>query len=60
MKISEVTYSRGATINTGNFNSARVDISASARIDDDPDGAFDRLKEWVDRRVAAEVSKHAK
>lgn len=60
MKIREVTYSRGETINTGNFNSVRLDFSATAVIDDGEtaDEAHAKVREFVLAKVTAEASKH--
>lgn len=62
MQITSITYNRGATINTGNFNSVRVDISATAEVPEGeaPDDAMERLKDFVEDKVRAEVGRHAR
>lgn len=37
MQVKIITVTRGATINTGNFNSARVDVSMTAELNGDRD-----------------------
>ena len=60
MKIREVTYSRGATINTGNFNSVRVDVSATVVVEEgeDAETVYQRAKDFVMAKVQAEVAKN--
>jgi len=60
MKIREVTYSRGETINTGNFNSVRVDVSATAPVDvhEDEEIVFQEVREFVLAKLHVETSKH--
>lgn len=56
MKITQITYARGATVNVGNFNSIRFDISVTVSIDaDDADAKYEAARDWVDRRLAAQV-----
>ena len=57
MKITQITYSRGATVNGGNFNSVRFDISATVEIEaaDDADAKYEAVRDWVGRRLQAEV-----
>lgn len=60
MKITTITYSRGETINTGNFNSVRLDIAATATIDEaeSAEDAYAKVREAVNSKIAAEVAKH--
>lgn len=62
MKIVELTYSRGETINTGNFNSVRLDISATVRPDEgeSPEEVYAKARDAVNSKVAAEAAKHRK
>ena len=57
MKVTALTYARGATVNTGNFNSARFDISVTVALEDSDDHAavYEKAKSWVGRCLAAEV-----
>ena len=57
MKMQAMTYSRGATINQGNFNSVRFDISVTVALDDGDDQAasYEKAKAWVGKCLAAEV-----
>lgn len=57
MKITSFSYARGATINQGNFNSARFDISVTVALDpeDDRAVAYDKAKAWVGKALHAEV-----
>jgi hypothetical protein len=60
MKIREIHYARGATINVGNFNNVKVECGASVEIDegDDADKIFDKLRAWVEARVADEARRY--
>lgn len=62
MKITTVTYSRGETINTGNFNSVRLDVSATAALDEteSAEEAYAKVRDTVNSKVAAEAAKHRK
>lgn len=57
MKFTSITYARGATINRGNYNSERYDISATVEIDpgEPEDFAYGRLAEWVRAKLAREL-----
>ena len=53
-----VKYSKGRTINPGNFESIRIDIGLELECDEaDLDDAFNRIKLWVLNRLAAESTK---
>jgi len=60
MKITDITYARGATINTGNFNSVRLDVSVTAHVDEgeEPETVYARIRDTVNSKVAAEAAKH--
>lgn len=62
MRITEITVSRGETINTGNFNSVRVDVSCTCSIEegDIAEDAYAKIRDAVNSKVAAEVAKHRK
>jgi hypothetical protein len=62
MKFREIHYARGATINVGNFNNVRVECSASVTLDpaDDEAAAFTKLRDWIEKRVAAEARRYTK
>lgn len=57
MKLSQITFSRGATLNRGNFNSERIDIGATVEIDpgESAEEAFTRLAKWVRAKVSDEI-----
>jgi hypothetical protein len=57
MRVKQLSYTRGATINIGDFESVRVDVSATADLDDGEvfDTAYAQLKETVDDAVREEV-----
>lgn len=62
MKVTSFSYARGATINQGNFNSARFDISVTVALDDGDDQAasYEKARAWVAKCLAADVkSLHA-
>lgn len=60
MKIKQITYGRGETVNTGNFNSVRVDVSVTADIEDgdSPEEVYAKVRDAVNSKVAAEAAKH--
>ena len=46
----------GATVNLSNFNSGRISVSITYPCDPkDVDEVYPKLKNWVDKRVGAEV-----
>ena len=56
IQFESVTFSYGATVNMGSFNSVRVDVSMTAKlyegeIDDAYQTVMDRVKEKVDIEV---------
>ncbi len=57
MKITKVTYSRGMSVNVGNFENVRIDISMEAEIGNSPsyNDALQDLKGIVDDKVRQEV-----
>ncbi len=61
MTIVEIRYAAGRTINTGNFESTRVDISATVRLADDDDEsgeqAYESVREFVETRLAQEEAR---
>ena len=62
MKIQTITYARGATINQGNFNSSRFDVSVTVELDaeDNAAAAYDKARAWVSERIKAEVQQLGK
>jgi len=57
MKITKVTYHRGITLNVGDFESVRVDIEATAEVEDGEsfDDCYNSLKDQVDDAVREEA-----
>ena len=56
MRIKKITYSRGMTVNVGDFESVRVDIAAEADIGDSPYAeALAELRGLVDADIRSEV-----
>jgi len=59
--MARVKYNKGRTINIGNFESIRVDVGIelemAASDGREIDATFDRLKAWVDKRIATEVAR---
>ena len=54
----KVTYSKGRTVNLGNFESLRVDIGIELECQDgEEDETFKRLKAWIDAKLAKESGK---
>ena len=57
MKITELTVSAGRTVNLGNFESLRVDVSARATVDenDDPNALRAEMSAWLKGHVRSAV-----
>lgn len=57
MYIQEITCSMGRTINSGNYESIRVDVSGSARLaeDEDIEGASAALQAWVKKELTQAI-----
>lgn len=57
VKIKEITYSRGATVNRGNVNNERIEVSVTAQVEGDepPDEVFSRLRTWAKAKIAADM-----
>lgn len=56
--IKEITYTRGATMNRGNFNSERIDLSITVEVDArDPEAVYQQAREWVTARVAQDMKR---
>lgn len=52
-----VMVKAGATVNLGNYESARVDVSLSYPCrTEEVDATFDKVKKWVDKRVGEEYA----
>ena len=57
-EMARIKYSKGRTVNLGNFESLRVDIGIELDcLLDLADEVYDKLKVWVDRRVQAETGR---
>lgn len=53
----KVSYTKGRTINTGNYNNTKVEIGAEIQCDEDETSAeiaFQRVKTWVENRLMNE------
>ena len=57
MQITEIRVAKGRTVNLGNFESGRVDVEVSARVDatDDIDLAYSTLVVMVDNKLSEQV-----
>lgn len=56
VKIKEITYSRAATVNRGNYNNERIEVTVTAQIDGDaPDDVFEKLRSWAKAKIAADM-----
>ncbi len=56
MTFKEITVSVGRTINLGNFESLRVDMSATATVDGDaPEEVEHNLTDWLQGRCRAAI-----
>lgn len=54
-----ITYARGVTLNIGDFESVRMDLSASAELDDGEsfEDAYAALKEKIDATLRQETAR---
>lgn len=57
MRVTKITYRRGLTLNIGEFESVRVDVEATAEVDDEETfaDAYAALKDSVDGEVREEA-----
>lgn len=56
VKMTSLTYTRGATVNRGNFNSDRIDISVVMEIEDEnPDEVYAKARDWVKAKLKADL-----
>ena len=58
--IKTITISHGATVNLGNFNSSRCDVSMTAEVGADVDNAYAALDTLVKTKLLAEVEAYSK
>lgn len=59
IQFESVTFSYGATVNMGSFNSVRIDVSMTAKHTGDPDAAFQAVMDKVKEKVEIEMAKLA-
>ena len=52
MQITTVSY--GLTVNLGNYESARLDATATIGPNETPDEALDKLRSWVNGQASKE------
>lgn len=57
MIMKEITFNMGRTINTGNYESVRIDVSGAATVaeGEDAEAAMDALQVWVRKQLAAAI-----
>jgi hypothetical protein len=60
LTVRKVTITHGMTVNLGNFNSARVDISMEGEVSGDLEAAFAELSKKVKEKLIAETEEHLK
>ena len=53
MKLLRVT--KGATVNLGNYESARVEVSAEADPDGENEDTLTELTEWIDNFLTVQI-----
>ena len=53
MRIKTITVSRGVTINLGNYESARLDVSVAFELDetDEPDEVYQKASDFIDQKL---------
>ena len=56
-QIKEITVTRGGTINKGNFNNIRFEVTATVEVapGDDADKVFEKTRAWVHERAKREA-----
>lgn len=56
-RITQIIYSRGASVNRGNFNNERIDTSVTVVVDEgeDPEAVYSRARDWVLKKVQADM-----
>jgi len=59
VQFESVTFSYGATVNMGSFNSVRIDVSMTAKHTGDADAAFQVVMDKVKEKVEVEMAKLA-
>lgn len=57
LNIRELTYTRAATVNIGNYESRRIEITATIQIDkeDDEENKYASLRTWVLNKLQADI-----
>ena len=56
MNIKEITYSRTAKINTGNYENRDITIGVVVQVDGkEPNDVFEQTKMWVEQRINHDV-----
>jgi hypothetical protein len=62
MSTKSITYSAGETVNMGNFNSIRRDVSVTRDIEpgEEPEEAWKKLQEAVDNKLQVQLRKAGK
>lgn len=62
MVFRKMHFTRGATINCGNYNNIRIEFSAEVEVPEgeDPEACFEKLRDYVTAKVKAEVARNGK
>lgn len=57
MKVREITVAVGRTVNLGNYESARVDVSVTVEVPpgEDADLVFTEAYKWVDAKLEKRI-----
>lgn len=57
-----IRYSKGVTLNTGDFNSVRIDVSLEGEPmgDETHSQAYNRIKDWVESRLLSDIDEEMK
>ncbi len=57
MKIKTITVGRGLTINLGDYESARLDVSIGIDLDDgdDPDEVYQMASDFIDQKLEQDM-----
>lgn len=58
MEYTELTFTMGRTINAGNYESVRVDVSGSVRLaeGEDKDAAMASMQTWVKEQLTKAIT----
>ena len=62
MKTTSITFGRSETINLGNYNTAKIEISATAELEEGEktEDVYAKLRDTVNSKIAHQAAERAK